>query len=151
MEAPSRFCAASYVQTQANSKVRLFNLSPDTKLAGMACSGNGAYQSRPSATQDHTTAIRADCNTVQSYNSNQQDAACIELIACRCDRLSINRLGTKQLVSGVAYSLGSPWVTVSSSSATYSFTDDGSSKPLVSKTVRTKRQPLLIEQACRIS
>ena len=30
--------AASYVQDSANSKVRLFNLSPDTKQAGMTCS-----------------------------------------------------------------------------------------------------------------
>jgi hypothetical protein len=34
--------AASYVQTQSTSKVRLFNLSPDTKAAGMQCSTNGS-------------------------------------------------------------------------------------------------------------
>ena len=35
---------ASYVQTATSSKVRLFNLSPDTKEAGMACSGNGTKE-----------------------------------------------------------------------------------------------------------
>ena len=33
--------AASYVQSQQTSKVRLFNLSPDTQVAGMSCSANG--------------------------------------------------------------------------------------------------------------
>lgn len=33
--------AASYVQSQNTSKVRLFNLSPDTKVAGMSCSASG--------------------------------------------------------------------------------------------------------------
>ena len=36
--------AASYLQNQANSKLRLFNLSPDTKAAGMACSANGTKE-----------------------------------------------------------------------------------------------------------
>ena len=36
--------AASYVQDSANSKVRLFNLSPDTKLAGLTCSLNGTKE-----------------------------------------------------------------------------------------------------------
>ena len=31
--------AASYVQSQQTSKVRLFNLSPDTKVAGMSMGG----------------------------------------------------------------------------------------------------------------
>ena len=39
--------AASYVQSQANSAVRLFNLSPDTKQAGMTCSANGASNMEP--------------------------------------------------------------------------------------------------------
>ena len=41
--------AASYVQSQANSAVRLFNLSPDTKQAGMTCSANGASDTHPSS------------------------------------------------------------------------------------------------------
>ena len=36
--------AASYVQTDSTSKVRLFNLSPDTKAAGMVCSANGTAE-----------------------------------------------------------------------------------------------------------
>ena len=36
--------AASYVQDSANSKVRLFNLSPDTKQAGLTCSLNGTKE-----------------------------------------------------------------------------------------------------------
>ena len=36
--------AASYVQSQNTSKVRLFNLSPDTKVAGMICSADGATE-----------------------------------------------------------------------------------------------------------
>ena len=35
---------ASYVQTTTSSKVRLFNLSPDTQAAGMACSANGTLE-----------------------------------------------------------------------------------------------------------
>ena len=35
--------AASYVQSADSSSVRLFNLSPDTKQAGMSCSANGIY------------------------------------------------------------------------------------------------------------
>ena len=42
----------------------------------------------------------------------------------------------------IPYSLGSPWVTVSSGSATYSFTDDSSSKTLVSKTETPAAAPL---------
>ena len=33
--------AASYVQPGDSAKVRLFNLSPDTKVAGMSSSANG--------------------------------------------------------------------------------------------------------------
>ena len=36
--------AASYVQTDTSSKVRLFNLSPDTKVAGLACSANATSE-----------------------------------------------------------------------------------------------------------
>ena len=36
--------AASYVQKGGLPKVRLFNLSPDTKTAGMACSANGTAE-----------------------------------------------------------------------------------------------------------
>ena len=36
--------AASYVQGAKSSKVRLFNLSPDTKAAGMTCSATGAAE-----------------------------------------------------------------------------------------------------------
>ncbi len=36
--------AASYVQSAAVSSMRLFNLSPDTKLAGMSCSANGTAE-----------------------------------------------------------------------------------------------------------
>lgn len=39
--------AASYVQPGNSAKVRLFNLSPDTRVAGMASSANG---SKPIAT-----------------------------------------------------------------------------------------------------
>lgn len=36
--------AASYIDTDSTSKVRLFNLSPDTKAAGMSCSANGTSE-----------------------------------------------------------------------------------------------------------
>ena len=36
--------AASYVQSAAVSSMRLFNLSPDTKQAGMSCSANGTAE-----------------------------------------------------------------------------------------------------------
>jgi hypothetical protein len=36
--------AASYVQGATSSKVRLFNLSPDTEVAGMTCSANGTAE-----------------------------------------------------------------------------------------------------------
>jgi hypothetical protein len=36
--------AASYVQSAAVRSMRLFNLSPDTKLAGMTCSANGTAE-----------------------------------------------------------------------------------------------------------
>eukprot|EP01050_Picozoa_sp_SAG11_P020192 SAG11_NODE_3363_length_2498_cov_3.248020_1_plen_94_part_00 len=36
--------AASYVEGSTGSKVRLFNLSPDTKAAGMTCSANGTAE-----------------------------------------------------------------------------------------------------------
>ena len=36
--------AASYVEGAASSKVRLFNLSPDTKVAGMKCDKNGTKE-----------------------------------------------------------------------------------------------------------
>lgn len=42
----------------------------------------------------------------------------------------------------IPYSLGSAWVTVSSGSATYSFTDDSLSKTLVSKTETPAAAPL---------
>jgi hypothetical protein len=35
---------ATDVQTDTSAKVRLFNLSPDTKVAGMACSANGTQE-----------------------------------------------------------------------------------------------------------
>lgn len=34
--------AASYVQSAVSSSIRLFNLSPDTKQAGMGCSANAS-------------------------------------------------------------------------------------------------------------
>lgn len=36
--------AASYVDTDPTSKVRLFNLAPDVKAAGMSCSSNGTKE-----------------------------------------------------------------------------------------------------------
>jgi hypothetical protein len=36
--------AASYVDTDPTSKVRLFNLAPDVKAAGMSCSANGTAE-----------------------------------------------------------------------------------------------------------
>lgn len=36
--------AASYVQSERSAKVRLFNLSPSTKSAGLICSGNGTKE-----------------------------------------------------------------------------------------------------------
>jgi hypothetical protein len=36
--------AASYVDTDPTSKVRLFNLAPDVKAAGMSCSANGTKE-----------------------------------------------------------------------------------------------------------
>lgn len=66
--------AASFVQPQnTTAKVRLFNLSPDTKSAGMTSSATG----------------------------------------------------TKEIVNDVAFSLGSQWVDVSKTTATYTVLDDG--------------------------
>jgi hypothetical protein len=36
--------AASYVESAKSPKARLFNLSPDTQAAGMACSANGTAE-----------------------------------------------------------------------------------------------------------
>ena len=36
--------AASYVESSTRAKVRLFNLSPDTKVAGMLCAANGTKE-----------------------------------------------------------------------------------------------------------
>jgi hypothetical protein len=36
--------AASYVESSTKAKVRLFNLSPDTKVAGMLCAANGTKE-----------------------------------------------------------------------------------------------------------
>lgn len=36
--------AASYVESSTSAKVRLFNLSPDTKVAGMQCAANGTKE-----------------------------------------------------------------------------------------------------------
>jgi hypothetical protein len=80
--------AASYVESSASSKIRLFNLSPDTKLAGMTCSANG----------------------------------------------------TKEIVFGVDYSLGSDWVTVPTASATFSATDGA--KTIASKVETPPAAPL---------
>ena len=82
--------AASYVQGETNSKVRLFNLSPDTKSAGMGVSSNG----------------------------------------------------TKDVVSDVAYGLGSDWVVVATESASYTFKDDLSLKTLTSRTETPPAAPL---------
>lgn len=41
---PVPFAAASYVQGAQSSKVRLFNLSPSTKSAGLTSSTNGTAE-----------------------------------------------------------------------------------------------------------
>ena len=61
--------------------------------------------------------------------------------------MSCSGNGTAEIASGVDYSLGSPWVTVASSAATFAFNDDRSSKVLLSKTltpaaVRATNPPL---------
>lgn len=48
--------------------------------------------------------------------------------------------GTKEIVSGVDYSLGSEWVSVASTSATYSATDSG--KTIASKIETPPAAPL---------
>jgi len=48
--------------------------------------------------------------------------------------------GTKEIVSGVDFSLGSDWVTVSSASATYTATDGG--KTIASKVETPPAAPL---------
>lgn len=72
------------------SKVRLFNLSPDTKAAGMSCSGNG----------------------------------------------------TKEIASNVDFSLGSDWMPVATTSATYTFMDDVAKKTLTTKTLTPAHAPI---------
>ena len=62
------------------------------------------------------------------------------VVSCGCRDtktagMSCSGNGTAEIASGVDYSLGSPWVTVSSSAATFDFKDDGSSKVLLSKTL----------------
>ena len=52
------------------------------------------------------------------------------------------RAGTKELVAKVDYSLGSPWVTVPTTAATYNFLDDTSGKSLVTKQVTPAAAPL---------
>ena len=49
--------------------------------------------------------------------------------------MSCSGNGTAEIASGVDYSLGSPWVTVASSAATFAFKDDGSNNVLLSKTL----------------
>ena len=49
--------------------------------------------------------------------------------------MSCSGNGTAEIASGVDYSLGSPWVTVASSAATFAFKDDLKSKVLLSKTL----------------
>jgi hypothetical protein len=76
--------AASFVQSEnTTGKVRLFNLSPDTKSAGMTCSGNGSTE----------------------------------------------------IVKDTAFSLGSSWVDVSKTTATYSFKDDSSAATISSRSI----------------
>ena len=52
------------------------------------------------------------------------------------------RAGTKELASKVDYSLGSPWVTVPTTAATYNFLDDTSGKSLVTKQETPAAAPL---------
>ena len=54
--------------------------------------------------------------------------------------LTCSANGTKEIVSGVDYSLGSEWVTVPSTSATYTATDSG--KTIASKVETPPAAPL---------
>ena len=54
-----------------------------------------------------------------------------------------SRAGTKELVAKVDYSLGSPWVTVPTTAATYNFLDDTSGKSLVTKQETPAAAPLV--------
>jgi hypothetical protein len=85
--------AASYVQQHDATVVRLFNLSPDTKAAGMTNSGNG----------------------------------------------------TEEIVTGVAYSLGSRWVPVVGGSSTFGIKDDsgkGGAKTIATLASTPKQAPI---------
>ena len=79
--------AASYVDTDSSSKVRLLNLAPGTVQAGMTLAG-------------------------------------------------------KEIVSDVAFGLGSDWVKVSSSSLAFGFVDDLSKKTLATKKVTPAAAPI---------
>ena len=79
--------AASYVQPGAQSAVRLFNLSPDTKQASMS-------------------------------------------------------VGGKSVVNGVAYSLGSKWAGVPSTSESFAFADTSTGKALTAKTETPPKAPI---------
>jgi hypothetical protein len=81
--------AASYVQTSANSKLRLFNLSPDTKQAGCALK--------------FTLRSILDLLSASKWTS--------------LSRMSCSANGTKEIASGVAFGLGSDWATVATASA----------------------------------
>lgn len=82
--------AASYVQSQKTSEVRLFNLSPNTRAAGLRCSANG----------------------------------------------------TDEIAKGVHYSLGSPWVSVSATAATFTAVDDATQASIVSRAETPPAAPL---------
>ena len=82
--------AASYVQSDSFSKVRLLNLSPSTQSAGMTCTANG----------------------------------------------------TAELVSGVAYSLGSSWVRVPTAAATFGFVDDKTKTVIVTTRLTPGAPPI---------
>ena len=75
------------MQSSNSSKVRLFNLAPGVKSAGMS-------------------------------------------------------VGGKEIATGVAYSLGSEWVPVSSAASTYSLKDDATGKALATRVMTPAKPPI---------
>ena len=98
--------AASYVDTDHTSKIRLFNLAPDVKAAGMSCSANG------------TTEIAT--NVAYSLGSQWQPIATKSDTFTFKDDSSKTTLTTKTLTPAVA-PIGNTNVLVGLKSATGAF------------------------------
>lgn len=97
--------AASYVQTSTSSKVRLFNLSPNTQVC-CSCSARPAPACMHGLTESCGCHMRARTVWLQ-----------VAGMACSAN-------GTQEIASNVKYSLGSPWYDVPTSAATFTIHDD---------------------------